>query len=697
MERWHQAHNSSSLREVTGGGKTEAALHSPPACWQTEREMGSISRFLLWPPPTLCTAGSSTCTGDFLLTAPHRHWSLPTLWRVYLALERANQTDTGYGNQEHDSASSHCTAWLADSRKKALLAHVGVGTIDQALLGILPAKHQSLRLWGLLGKVLIADEVHACDAYVADLLKTLLKFHAAFGGSAILLSATLPQSQRAGFVTAFAEGAEFATSTVTETAYPLVTQISAQGVHEMPVAARLESQRTVRVETLADGKTAFERLRTTLQAGRCACWVRNTVADALEAYARWVQEIGVANVILYHARFALTDRLRIGAEVLKSFGKESTAADRCGRLVIATQVVEQSLDVDFDYMVTDLAPIDLIIQRAGRLKRHARDLQGNPKTGQDERGEAVLGIVMPVADAQAGAGWYKAFFPKAAYVYDHHGQLWLTAHWLQAHGAFTIPDEAREMLECVYGEDAVEHIPTGLQHNVATAEGDAMADRSMAAFNSLSLDVGYEVTGTHWHEEERTPTRLGEPTTLVRLARVSAGQLVPWAVDASDHAWELSQVSVLAKRLNEECDRYGSMIAAAKEQMKDQGKYCVVVPLEEHDGVWRGYALGPRGEIAVTYSSKTGLIIEGVSSMNLIHDAWIPIRRKHGEETRIAPWEVTTRYSDDPVVALAAPRPDFNGALIQFLIGLLQTTCAPVHRWPGANGYATHPLPKNCT
>jgi CRISPR-associated endonuclease/helicase Cas3 len=368
------------------------------------------------------------------------------------------------------------------------------------------------------------------------------------------------------------------------------------------------------VETLADGKTAFERLRTALQAGRCACWVRNTVADALEAYARWAQEIGVANVSLYHARFALTDRLHIGAEVLKSFGKDSTAADRRGRLVIATQVVEQSLDVDFDYMVTDLAPIDLIIQRAGRLKRHARDLQGNPKTGQDERGEAVLGVIMPAADAQAGAGWYKALFPKAAYVYDHHGQLWLTARWLQEHGAFTIPDEARAMLEYVYGEDAVEHIPTGLQHNVATAEGDAMADRSMAAFNSLSLDVGYEVTSTHWHEEEKTPTRLGEPTTLVRLARVLAGQLVPWAEDASDHAWELSQVSVLAKRLNRQCDRYGAMITAAKEQMKDQGKYSVVVPLEEHNGVWRGYALGPRAEITVTYSPKIGLSIEGVSA-----------------------------------------------------------------------------------
>ena len=153
-------------------------------------------------------------------------------------------------------------------------------------------------------------------------------------------------------------------------------------------------------------------------------------------------------------------------------------------------------------------------------------------------------------------------------------------------------------------------VTQGLQRSAATAEGDAMADRSMAAFNSLSLDSGYEVTSMHWREDEIRLPGLANLQT-VRLARVSAGQLIPWAKDASDHAWELSQVAVLAKRLNGECDRYGSMIAAVKEQMKDRGKYCVVVPLEEYHGVWRGYALGPRGEIVVTYSPTTGLIIEG--------------------------------------------------------------------------------------
>ena len=230
------------VEEVTGGGKTEAAL-TFSARLLANRTGDGIYLAL----PTMATADAMHHRVERIYRRLFTDSATPSLVLAHsmaaftMALERANQTDTGYGNKEHDSASDHCTAWLADSRKKALLAHVGVGTIDQALLGILPARHQSLRLWGLLGKVLIADEVHACDAYVTNLLKTLLKFHAAFGGSAILLSATLPQAQRAEFVTAFAEGAGFAAATVTETAYPLVTYLSPQGVHEIPVAARRAS------------------------------------------------------------------------------------------------------------------------------------------------------------------------------------------------------------------------------------------------------------------------------------------------------------------------------------------------------------------------------------------------------------------------------------------------------------------------
>ena len=103
-------------------------------------------------------------------------------------------------------AGAHCNAWLADNRKKAMLTDVGVGTVDQALLAILPARHQSLRMLGLINKILLIDEVHACDAYMHELLCALIRAHAATGSSVILLSATLPQRQRQAFLNAYADG-----------------------------------------------------------------------------------------------------------------------------------------------------------------------------------------------------------------------------------------------------------------------------------------------------------------------------------------------------------------------------------------------------------------------------------------------------------------------------------------------------------
>jgi CRISPR-associated endonuclease/helicase Cas3 len=191
------------VEEVTGGGKTEAALTLAVRLLATGEANGIYLAL-----PTMATADAMHSRVERVYRRFFADGSKASLVLAHstaaisLNLERTNTTDAGYGLKEHDSASNHCTAWFADSRKKALLAYVGVGTIDQALLGILATRHQSLRLWGLLGKVLIADEVHACDAYIMGLLKILLKFHSAFGGSAILLSATLPQSQRAGLVAA---------------------------------------------------------------------------------------------------------------------------------------------------------------------------------------------------------------------------------------------------------------------------------------------------------------------------------------------------------------------------------------------------------------------------------------------------------------------------------------------------------------
>ncbi|MEK7813880.1 MAG: CRISPR-associated helicase Cas3', partial [Candidatus Desantisbacteria bacterium] len=363
-------------------------------------------------------------------------------------MEEKNKMDIGYGiDIDEDSASQNCSAWLSDSRKKALLANVGVGTIDQVLLAVLSARHQSLRLFGLSRKVLIVDEVHACDAYMLKLLGALLRFHAAFGGSAILLSATLPQTIRTQLLKSFASGTDISNITSKSTDYPLLTCLSGDGLKEIPVAARKDTDRAVTVQPLYNPDEVIKQLQAVIEAGGCACWVRNTVYDAVEAYQHWIKSFGMEHVRLFHARFALGDRLQIEQDVLRLFGPKSTTNDRKGQLLIATQVVEQSLDIDFDYMVTDLAPVDLIIQRAGRLKRHNRNKQGNLIKGSDERDAAILGILMPEALDNADKNWYKEMFPKAYTVYPHHGQLWLTAHWLQRQKGFAKPKDAREMIE----------------------------------------------------------------------------------------------------------------------------------------------------------------------------------------------------------------------------------------------------------
>jgi len=595
------------IEEVTGGGKTEAALALTHRLMAAGRADGTFVAL-----PTMATANAMHQRIRPIFGRLFSQESHPSLVlahshaQMVLNLERQTLANDSYLRDEA-SATQDCTAWLSDSRKKALLAHVGVGTIDQALLAILASRYQSLRLFGLSRKVLLVDEVHACDPYVLRLLCTLLTFHAARGGSAILLSATLPRAMRAQLLNAYADGRGTHRPTLQKDRYPLLTRFDGKRLDETPVEAREEVSRRVSIQPLHTAEAVENALTTTLDAGGCACWIRNTVQDALEAYRRWSALLGPERVTLFHARFALGDRLDIEQEVLARFGPTGTGENRRGRLLIATQVVEQSWDLDFDFMVTDLAPIDRIIQRAGRLQRHTR-------TGRSSAPR--LGVLMPEMAEAPRHDWLTTLFPGGGAVYPHHGQLWLTARWLVAHRAFAMPEDARDMIESIYGEASQDEIPQGLDRREQRACGDDYAHASQGRMNALNLDEGYQATASAWADDMNAPTRLGEPTVTVRLAKRQGTKWAPWIEldgnDLNSHRWQLSQLSVLRKWVAEESKQTcGPALDAARKTMPDMGKYCVTVPLADVNGEWQGSAVGPDGgAVTLTYHPHTGLQIE---------------------------------------------------------------------------------------
>lgn len=583
------------LEDVTGAGKTEAAIM---LAYRLMAQGAAAGLFIGL--PTMATANAmyqrvaqvyqKLFAGNANLTLAH---GFKTLVEEFAASILPADTPEQDAAQLDETATARCTAWLADHSKRALLASAGVGTVDQALLAVLHSKHQSLRLLGLFNKVLVIDEVHACDAYMQGVLEVLLEFHARTDGSVIMLSATMPSRMKQALLDAYARGRNQATApTLSSAAYPLATRWhdGQSSLLEEALASRSNVSRTVQVHYEADDEKVFAHINAALQQGQCVGWIRNTVADAMAAYERLSQAIPHEQITLFHARFALQDRLSKETKVLDYFGGKSGQSDRQGRLMIATQVAEQSLDVDFDVLITDLAPIDRVLQRAGRLQRHVRDVQGNRLPGadaKDQRPPPCLWVFAPAWTTQPKADWYGAVFKKGQYVYSHHGQLWLSAQVLQK-GSFTMPADARSLIETVFSD--MEILPDALAKSALKAEGQEMSEASLAQQNTLKIGGGYQRGELgDWWSEAKTPSRLGEETMEIMLAKWVDGNLQRWA----QGVWSYSMVKVAARLLarvdapsNEpQKTAYSRLL----QTLPSQGKWCVLLPLSQReDGVWQG-------------------------------------------------------------------------------------------------------------
>lgn len=291
---------------------------------------------------------------------------------------------TGHSNLNIESDSGLIVHDWFSGRKQTLLSDFVIGTVDQLLMAALKQKHVMLKHFGLSGKVVVVDECHAYDAYMSQYLDMAIKWLGIYKVPVIILSATLPEKRRAELIEAYTDSekrrAKHTEAHVDKTiadeawkhslAYPLLTYTENNAVKQKALAFDGENKevsvrRIIRDEVAATAGYAVER-------GGCVGVIVNTVRKAQEIAAELQSAFPKAEVIIMHAQFIMTDRAKREEQILKRVGKHSTPESRRRLIIVGTQVLEQSLDLDFDLMITELCPMDLLLQRTGRLHRHNR-------------------------------------------------------------------------------------------------------------------------------------------------------------------------------------------------------------------------------------------------------------------------------------------------------------------------------------
>jgi CRISPR-associated endonuclease/helicase Cas3 len=411
-------------------------------------------------------------------------------------------------------------------KKRALLSEYGVGTVDQALLPILPVRHHFVRLWGLANRVVVFDEIHAYDAYTGTLLVYLLRWLLALGSSVVLLSATLSPSIRRRL----AEAVE-TTLPENEEAYPRLTVFSTgEKVQQTHFAADPNRRLTLPIKGIsADLSDVHFALTEHLSAGGMGLALVNTVQRAQDLYClfpegeileREGQRVGKrladgTEVFLFHARFPADRRQQREEQALELFGETGARTGR--KILIATQVAEQSLDLDFDLIVTDLAPIDLLLQRAGRLWRHAKNHPSRK-------------VVAPTLMIAGLAGDEPPSFGKPLWWGAVYREDLLLRTWslLRTKDELTLPDEIDPLVQAVYEEkvDVPDSLQEWLDKALLKGEGNAYAQRIQAdqailglpddeSWNQPERFVLYDEDAPGIHRTLMAKTRLGENSIVV--------------------------------------------------------------------------------------------------------------------------------------------------------------------------------------
>lgn len=389
--------------------------------------------------------------------------------------------------------------WLAPLRR-GLLGQFSVGTIDQAMLSVTKSRYGVLRLLGLSNKVLVIDEIHSYDVYMGEFIERLLQWCYSMEIPVIMLSATLPPKLKAKLLKPY-------TKQQLSNEYPLITAICEDGtVMEVPIETTLKNM-TVTVELLPilnHPEQIARKAAALAEKGGCICVLMNTVKQAQKVYAV-LEEIFDGERLLFHAQFPAYRRQEIEVECIRKFGKDKSNRPRRA-ILVSTQVVEQSLDVDFDAMLTAVAPIDLILQRMGRIFRHDDTVRPSHLRSPSQY------ILIPDGEDYGVDGYV---YPEVL--------LHQTIHILQGRDTVKIPEDLARLVADGYDESKVP--PNGFEKWM-----EHILDEQVDAGRSLKYLIGtpdkmYSALGNskQLFDDEgenkylTVQTRLGENSVRVAL------------------------------------------------------------------------------------------------------------------------------------------------------------------------------------
>lgn len=432
------------------------------------------------------------------------------------------------------------SAWFSQ-RRRPLLSPYGVGTLDQALLAGLNAKHHFVRVWGLAHRVVVLDEVHAYDTYTSGLIDALLRWLRELGCSVVLMSATLPAHRRRELLRVWGCSSD----ATADMSYPRVSVVAGGSVRAEHVGSR--PQATIAVDAVDESLAAMAaRAEDRAREGGCGAIVVNTVDRAQQLFRLLQRRLAdLLKPMLFHARMPADQRQDLEHAVLATFGRNANRPQAA--LLVATQVVEQSLDIDFDWLLTDLAPVDLMLQRAGRLHRHTRAraaAHALPRL-------TVAGLQTHRLPDLKGTRWG---------FYDHC-VMFRSWAFASRHGPWRMPEDIDHLVQQVYGNG---ELPADLDEPtraaievVAYGRHLADTDRSRRLARFAAIDARHTLADAYaqlprGNEEgdfgNRNVTRLGpESLTVVPVHAAADG----WRLRPEDDPFDplLAPDEPLARRL----------------------------------------------------------------------------------------------------------------------------------------------------